>query len=292
MHTLSEIRAMLSEASLRPNRRFGQNFLVDLNLMRKLLALAGGGDDGTVLEVGPGTGSLTEELLDRYRHVVAVEIDRGFCELLRRRLAERTNLTLICGDVLAGKHQIAGNVLEALGPRAFLVANLPFNIATPLLAQCLVNSWRSVCGVQALCRIERMTFTVQQEVAQRLTAEPGGGSYGPVSVLCGLLGRLTPGPVIPATAYWPRPKVTGRILRINFDPQAAGKVADIDTLTRVLALAFSQRRKQIRSILKRKGSPFSPAALTEAFQTAGIDPTLRAQDVTPQQFLAMANRLA
>ena len=143
MQTLREIRDLLSSAALRPNRRLGQNFLVDRNLMGKLLELSAPRGRACVLEVGAATGSLTEELLDSFDRVVAVEIDRRMCELLRNRLVRRANLTVICGDVLAGKHRITPGVVEALGERADLVSNLPYNIATPLIALCMANSWRS-----------------------------------------------------------------------------------------------------------------------------------------------------
>ncbi len=293
MQTQTEIREMLSAAGLTPHRQFGQNFLIDQNLMARLLETAELPAGQTVLEVGPGTGSLTEELLERAAKVVGVEIDRGLAELLRKRLGERKNFELIVGDVLAGKHALNPAVTQALGPAAHMVANLPYNIATPLVAECLIDSWRAGrARRQGSCLFERLTFTVQRELAVRLLAPPGRRDYGPVSVLVALLGRITRGPTIPANAFWPRPKVTGRIIRIDFDAEASSKVRSIEALTGVVALAFMHRRKQMGSILRRTDAVYSADELGEALGIAGIDTKMRPEQVSPGQFLAMANVLA
>lgn len=294
MQTLTEIREILTTAGLSPLRRLGQNFMVDKNLMAKLLETAALTNDQTVLEVGAGTGSLTEELIAVARRVVAVEIDRGLCRYLSDAFGGRENLKLICGDVLAGKHAISPEVLAAIGGQGVLVANLPYSIVTPLIAQCLIGSWRSChgqAGAQS-CRFDRMTFTVQNELAERLAAAPGGGAYGPVSVLVALLGKIVPGPAVPASAFWPRPKVASRIMRIDFDDQAAMQVADIDVLTALLALAFGQRRKQIGSIVRRKDAAFPAEAISAALGAVEVDTALRPEQIDPETFAAIAARLA
>jgi 16S rRNA (adenine1518-N6/adenine1519-N6)-dimethyltransferase len=293
MQTLTEIRRMLTEAHLKPRRRFGQIFLIDGNLMAKLLELAEVPAGQTVLEIGPGTGSLTEELLARGAKVVAVEIDKGLCRLLRQRLGDRSDLTLIEGDALSGKGQLSEAVFSVLPPTVHLVANLPYSIATPLVAECLLHSWRVQAGRGAKnCRFDRLTFTVQREVAERLAAPPGGRDYGPVSVLVALLGRLKLGNALPAQAFWPAPKVASRMVRIDFDLQAAAALRNVETLRAFLALAFGQRRKQIGSIVRRKPAVFEAQALASALAAAEITPSLRPQNVAPPQYLAAANALA
>jgi 16S rRNA (adenine1518-N6/adenine1519-N6)-dimethyltransferase len=292
MQTISEIKRLLKQAGLRPNRRLGQCFLIDKNLLGKVVDLAELAGDETVLEVGAGTGTLTEELLHRAARVVAVEVDRRLAALLRRRLGEREGFVLIDRDVLAGKHALATEVTSALGASAHLVANLPYSIATPLVAQCLIDSWRASNGRRAdLCRFDRLTFSVQREVADRLAAAPGGRTYGPVSVIVRLLGRLTAGAALPASAFWPRPKVSGRVVRIDFVPAAAARVGSIDTLRAIVRMAFGQRRKQIRAIVKQADAPFGRQAMLEGLAAAGIDPTWRAENVSPEQFCTMANFL-
>ena len=294
MQTLNEIRQLLSDAGLEPRKRFGQNFLYDQNLLAKLLELAEIDSGQTVLEVGPGTGSLTEELLARAKRVVAVEIDRDLCRLLGDRLGGDEKLTLLCGDVLAGKHAMCPEVLDALGTSAVLVANLPYNIATPLVAICLEGTYRAQANpAQAgLCRFDRLTFTVQHEVADCLAAKPGSKDYGPVSILAALLGRAQLGPTIPPSAFWPRPGVVSRIVRLDFDIEAAGKLRDIDMLEKVIRLAFAQRRKQIHSAARRKGAGIDLAVFDDALAAAGIERSVRPEQVSPEQYLLLANFLA
>jgi 16S rRNA (adenine1518-N6/adenine1519-N6)-dimethyltransferase len=306
MQTLREIRGLLEAFGLTPRKRFGQNFLFDQNLMLKLLELAEVDASQTVLEVGPGTGSLTEELLERAGKVVAVEIDSGMHRLLQERLQGKANLALLHQDILVGKHAMAQEVVQALGGRANLVANLPYNIATPLVAQCLVSSWKAKRGLSSnpsadsesvpdLPRsvlFDRLTFTVQQEVADRMVAPHGSWEYGPVSVIVALLGEARFGPVIPNTAFWPKPQVTSRIVRIDFQPGSAARLADIAALQAVVTLAFGQRRKQIGSVIHRKNAPFEIDDFTGALDQAGIPRTFRAEEIAPDQFLAVANALA
>ncbi len=300
MQTQQEIRELLEAFGLAPQKRFGQNFLIDQNLMLKLLELAEIDPASTVLEVGPGTGSLTEELLTRAGKVVAVEIDSGMHRLLAERLRSSQNLVLLHRDILIGKHALAGEVVGALGGRASLVANLPYNIATPLVAQCLVSSWQASRSAAQQTRagelpavlFDRLTFTVQQEVAGRMVAGYGGWEYGPISVIMSLLGKTRLGSVVPNTSFWPKPQVVSRMVRIDFDAAGAAALDDIRALKALLALAFGQRRKQITSVIRRKNADFVPDDFTAALDAAGIDHTVRAEQITPEQFRLAANKLA
>ncbi len=267
----------------------GQCFLFDKNLLGKLLETAEVSADQTVLEVGPGTGSLTEELVRRARQVLAVEMDQRLAELLRQQLGDVPNFRLICRDVLAGKHALSPEVLSALPPRAVMVSNLPYSIATPLIAEMLRSSWRAAGGAEADRIFERMTFTVQKEVADRLIAGPGSADYGPVSVLVRLLGEVRPGRAVPASAFWPRPKVDGQIVRIDFDAESASAVSDIDALAAVLSACFTHRRKQLSSIARLGSATCGYERLRTAVERAGVDPALRAGQVTPEQYRDIAN---
>lgn len=294
MQTLSEIRELLERFGLAPQRQFGQNFLYDQNLLAKIVELAELRGDETVLEVGPGTGSMTDELLARAARVVAVEIDHGMVRLLSDRFANQPRLTLVEGDALAGKHNLSPQVLAALGTAAVLVSNLPYNVATPLVAQCLVSSWQALQPPPSgpACRFEKLVFTVQQEVAQRFIASPDSGAYGPISVIVSLLGRIRYGPTVPNTAFWPKPQVVSRAVRIDFDEPLARQVLDLPALKALLSLAFNQRRKQIGSVVRRKNSFFSGEDFAAALDAAGIERTLRAEQVSPAHFRDAANALA
>ena len=143
-----------------------------------------------------------------------------------------------------------------------------------------------------LCLFHRLTFTVQREVAERMVAAPGADAYGPLSVIVSLLGKVSAGPVVPATAFWPQPKVASRILRIDFDAASAGRLADPEVLRALLSAAFGQRRKQVGSLLRRRDCPFDPDALAKALDVAGIGKTSRAEEIGPSQYLQAANALA
>ena len=298
MQTLTEIRALLEQFGLAPQKRLGQNFLFDQNLLIKIVELAELTGQETLLEVGPGTGSMTEELLAKAGRVVAVEIDKGMHRLLESRLGERPNFTLLHTDILAGKHEIEPAVLAALGQQAVMVANLPYNVATPLIAQCLVSSWRSLQpeGSPARqlphCLFTRLIFLVQAEVADRFVAGPDSPLYGPVSVITSLLGQTRYGPLVPNTSFWPKPQVVSRIVRVDFDAERARQVLDIPALKALLSICFNQRRKQLSSVARRKNSAFDPDQLLAALDAAGIERTMRAEEVTPEQFLQAANQLA
>jgi 16S rRNA (adenine1518-N6/adenine1519-N6)-dimethyltransferase len=293
MQTLSEIRSLLNSAQLSPQRRFGQCFLHDHHYMDALLRLADVPPGATVLEVGPGTGSLTEELLEVADQVVAAEIDRGLSAVLRDRLGGREGFVLVEGDVLAGKHALAWGVTEHLTPHTHMVSNLPYNVATPLISQALIDTWRRrIDGEEQLAEFDRLTFTVQREVGLRLMAEADSGAYGVVSVLVSLLGETKAGPVLPPTAFWPRPKVDSQMMRIDFDQARARTIPDIQALVTVTGLAMGQRRKKIRSVAKRRGSPIAPAVLEEALGLAEVSPDARGGQISPDEYARLARAVS
>jgi len=293
MQTLKEIRHMLSSERLKPNRKLGQNFLVDGNIMRKMLCLSNLSEAEALLEVGAGTGSLTEELLASGAHCVAVELDRGLFELLQRRLANEENLKLLHGDILIDKHTIWPEALSYLPERASLVSNLPYSIATPLVAQCLVDSWHAEVGRDTKRQaFDSLTFTVQKEVADRFCASPGSKAYGPVSILVSLLGRTTRGSVVPATAFWPRPKIASSVIRIDFDSAAAASICDVEALSRLMSAAFGHRRKQIGHLTHTGIGSTDGKSIAAALCKAGINPKLRPEQISPEGFGTLAHALS
>ena len=281
--TLSEIRELLSAAGLRPQKRLGQNFLIDGNLMNKLVAAADIGPADIVLEVGAGTGSLTEMLLDRAGRVVAVEADRGLAELLIDRLACRENLTLLHEDVLETKSRIAPIVLDALRRVAgegqtMLVANLPYHVASPLLMDLLV------CGV----RFARYCFSVQREVADRITARPSTKSYGPISIVLQLCGEVHRIAHLPPQAFWPSPKVDSTALRIDLDMGRFTERAPLSDFVELVRQAFSHRRKTLNYNLKQK---YEPADFGPACAALGIDPAIRAEAIPPDAWYELFTQM-
>lgn len=249
---------MLDQRGLRPNKRFGQNFLVDGNLMRRLVAEAELGAEDVVLEVGGGTGALTDLLAARAGRVICVEIDRELFPILEDTFRDRPNVRLIHGDILSGKHELAHEVLDALQPRergssascdgagcrdggggVKLVANLPYQVATPLLFNLLLDH---PC-------VRRMVFTVQLEVGGRIMAAPGGKDYGPLSIVVQLLARASVVAKLPPHVFWPRPSVESVMLRLDLLDAPFLSRTELRPLLSLLRGTFDHRRKTLRSAL-------------------------------------------
>lgn len=263
--SLAEIRDLLASRGLSPLKRFGQNFLVDQNLVRKLVDEAGVTPGEVVLEVGPGTGTLTEELLERGCEVVACELDRGLAALLRERLGERAGFTLIEGDCLASKRHVSTEVVRTLGDRPFvLVANLPYGAATPLILALLTE--------HPACR--GMFVTIQREVGERLGAGARDKAYGSISVAAQSLASVRTIARLPSECFWPRPDVASVMVAIV--RRADHGIDDPVSLAAFCQRVFEKRRKQLGSVLGRG------AAWPE-----GVGATMRAEELAPEQIVAI-----
>lgn len=268
--TKHEIESLLAAAGMQPRRRFGQNFMIDRNLVR-LVAEAGDIAAGQlVIEVGPGTGTLTEELLERGAEVLAVEIDRNLADLLRQRFADRKSFTLIEGDALAGKHELNAALLNRLrtaGAPARLVANLPYQIASPLIVDLLIAG------------VELLAFTVQKEVADRLRAPGGSEAYGPLSVMTQMLARVEILRTLPPQAFWPAPSIDSALVRLVRNDRLGSEAA---AFSRFIHAVFSYRRKTLRKALLEAGQD------AERLLTAtSLDGRRRPEELTPEEFFTL-----
>ncbi|MBP7933168.1 MAG: ribosomal RNA small subunit methyltransferase A [Phycisphaerae bacterium] len=280
--TKHQIQALLTTAGIRPLKRFGQHFLIDGNLMRKLVAAAGIRSDDVVLEVGPGTGSLTQELVALAGHVVAVEIDNTLQAVCRQVIGPSDRFTLIHTDVLESKNRIApavGKELAArhqiLGGRIALVANLPYQVATPLIINLLLHE----LSVSPLC------FTVQAEVANRFLAAPCTKDYGPVSIRTQALATTERVANVPPEAFWPVPEVDSAMLRIDRHSDAPISPAVQNELNRLVHGCFNHRRKTLRWSLRNL---LNQRQLTRAEQDGRWDLSLRPECIRVAQWVALA----
>jgi 16S rRNA (adenine1518-N6/adenine1519-N6)-dimethyltransferase len=272
MQTKQQIQALLASAGLLPRHRFGQNFMIDHNLLR-LVADAGQISAADhIIEVGPGTGTLTEELLARGAHVTAVEIDRDLAALLRDRFKDNPHFSLIEGDALDGKHSLNPRLLAAIESSKAptkLVANLPYNIASPLIIELLVSG------------VTMLAFTVQKEVAERLRAKAGSDAYGALSVMAQLLSRVEVLRTLPPTAFWPAPKIESSLVRLTADNRLGPK-ARAREFSQFLRQLFSARRKTLRKTLTQLGH--DAEALLKRLSH---EPNTRAETLTPQQLFLL-----
>lgn len=269
--TAGDVRRLLSTHGLAPRHADGQHFVVDPNTVAKVVRDARVTPDDEVLEIGAGLGSLTLALAQVARRVVAVEVDAGLAAALREVVADRPHVDVVHADAL----QLDVDALVDGGP-ARMIANLPYNIATPLVLRTLAGT-----GVTDLF------VMVQRELARRWAARPGDDSYGAVSVKIALAADVEIVARVPPTVFHPTPRVesvTARLTR-RADAPPAGRRAEV---ARVVDTAFAHRRKTLRNTLRGLADR---AAVTHACHRAGIDPGARAEELPPAAFVRLTDAL-
>jgi 16S rRNA (adenine1518-N6/adenine1519-N6)-dimethyltransferase len=254
-----------------PNRDLGQHFLVDENLLGVIGRLAELEQDDVVLEIGPGLGVLTDYLAERVRLVHAIELDRALEPHLAERLAARDNVELHFGDALRL------DLAELEPAPGKLVANLPYNVATPLVVESL----------DGLPSIDRWTVMVQREVADRFFAEPSTKAYGAVSVLVQLAAERTGFHPVPRTVFRPQPNVDSALVAFR-RTQLPEAYPDVK---RVVGAAFAHRRKTLPNSLELSGLASRDRA-AEALAEIDRTPNTRAEALAPQEFVALTEKLA
>jgi 16S rRNA (adenine1518-N6/adenine1519-N6)-dimethyltransferase len=261
----------VSRFPVAPKRELGQHFLVDENILGVIGRLAELAPDDVVLEVGPGLGVLTAYLAERVAHVHAVELDRALQPHLAERLAHARNVDLHFGDALALD-------LAALDPAPRkLVSNLPYSIATPLVAE-------SISGLPALAH---WTVMVQREVAERFFASPRTKAYGAVSVLVQLAAERTGFHAVSRTVFRPQPNVDSALVSFRRKPLPSS----YPHLKRVVESAFAHRRKTLPNSLELTGLATREHAV-DALRSLGREADARAESLTPEEFVALAEALA
>lgn len=283
-HTKQQIQNFLNEIDSHPHHKWGQNFLIDLNLMHIVVDSIAITKNDLVLEVGHGTGSLTELLSEAAGKVIAVDIDPAMHEIASRELSARDNVTFLHCDALAKKHQVAPEIIAAvnqqkalLSGRFVLVANLPYNIASPLIVNLLTES----PSLDALC------VTVQEEVADRICAGPEqGGAYGKLSVVLQAAGKVKKVRTIKPSSFWPSPKINSAI--VSWYSTGELNTEEIESLKKCCDQLLNKRRKQLQSCLP-KGQVKDN--IVNLLQELNIDPQIRAEKLSPQQFVQIAKIL-
>ena len=270
------IRQLAAEIGLRPTKQRGQNFVTDPNTVRRIVAKSGITADDVVLEVGPGLGSLTLGLLEAGAQVTAIEIEDTLAALLPRTVAQlqpdnAERLRVVSADALT--------VTELPGPApTAVVANLPYNVAVPVLLHLLATFDRWRLGL----------VMVQLEVADRLAAAPGSKVYGVPSAKVAWYAAAERVGTVPPTVFWPAPNVDSGLVRLTRrEPPTTG--ASREEVFAVIDAAFAQRRKMLRSALS--GLFGSSAAASEAITAAGLDPTARGEVLAIGDFARIAEQL-
>jgi 16S rRNA (adenine1518-N6/adenine1519-N6)-dimethyltransferase len=252
-----------------PRKRFGQNFLHDQGILRRIVELVSPRPGERLIEIGPGEGALTLPLLRAAGSLTAIELDRDLIEPLKAKARDSGELTVISADALT----IDFTALAAGAPLR-LVGNLPYNISTPILFHCLEHA----------ASIRDMHFMLQKEVVERMAAPCGSKIYGRLSVMLQLRCTVEPLLRVPPGAFRPAPKVDSAVVRLVPLPPESLPQVDSAMLERVVRAAFGQRRKTLSNAL-------SEVATAAQLQAAGIDPRARAEQLEPSAFVAIARYL-
>jgi 16S rRNA (adenine1518-N6/adenine1519-N6)-dimethyltransferase len=289
--TLSYLRNLFERHGIAPQHRYGQNFLIDLNIHELIARAAELTPSDVVLEVGPGAGALTSLMAPQAAAVVAVEIDPAMAALTREAVADFDNATVLHVDALAGKHRIEPAVVDALrerlaaapGRRLKMVANLPFNVATPLITNLLVDDE---------LRPSMFVVTIQREVADRMLAAPTASHYGALSILVQALCDVELVRVLAPSVFWPRPKVDSAVVKLVTRPEKRAAIPDLPWFHHVVRQVFLHRRKNLRGALAAIGDRSWTKAQADAVLAAqDLDGTLRAEALNVEEWIALAEAL-
>ncbi len=285
--TISYLTSKFREIGIRPVSKHGQNFLIDMNLLDLLVRAADIQPDDVVLEIGTGTGTLSTRLANQAAHLVTVEIDPHMATLALEELDEFDNVTLLNFDALRNKNNFRPEVLDTVREKMAqastdhfkLAANLPYNVATPIISNLLRTSITP----------QSMTVTIQKELAERIVAEPGTKDYSALSVwiqsqcTCEIVRILPPG------VFWPAPKVHSAILHIKIDPERRAAIPDLEFFHEFNRALFFHRRKFLRSVLQSafKGR-LEKSEVDQVMQEHGLSESARAENFSVDEILAMA----
>jgi 16S rRNA (adenine1518-N6/adenine1519-N6)-dimethyltransferase len=268
----ADVRRIAEELDIRPTKKWGQNFVIDPNTVRRIVRVADVSPDDVVLEVGPGVGSLTLALLETGARVVAVEIDPRLAERLPATVAEFARET---AERLVVMNADAMDVSTLPSAPTALVANLPYNVAVPVVLHLLA----------AFPSIQRVLVMVQREVAERLCAEPGSRTYGVPSVKARWFGDVSYAGDVGRSVFWPAPNVDSGLVSIIRRPE--GKTADRERVFAIIDAAFGQRRKKLRTAVSSRFA----GDIDRAMQQAGLDRDVRGEQLDVDDFVALAGSL-
>lgn len=249
-------------------RPFGQNFLFDTNILRKIIKCSGLGPEDTVVEIGPGLGTLTKLLSDNAKEVIAIEFDRKLIDRLKENLSEKENVKVVRADALKFP-------FDTIKKKFRVVANIPYNITTPLLFRLLEHK----------DRMQSLTLLMQKEVARRITALPGSKEYGVLSISVQLYTKPALKFAVSRKVFSPPPDVDSAVVHFEVFPGPLFNVSDEELFLKVVKTAFSQRRKTVSNSLKLFDG------IDNVLRDAGVDPGERPENLSIEDFARIADGL-
>lgn len=278
LYSAKYLKQIIEEHRFKFSKSLGQNFLIDGNIVKKIVRDAGITKDDYILEVGPGIGTLTEELSLRAKKVVAVEIDKNLLPILDITLKRYENIEIFHGDILdIDIKKLIDERLEG-GP-VKVVANLPYYVTTPIIARFLEED----------LNVESLTIMVQKEVAQRMVSKEGSKVYGSLSVFVNFYSEPEILLNVPKSVFMPSPKIDSAVIRLNMKEKLPQ--VDKDQFFKVVKASFSKRRKTILNALSSYGFQLTKEEFKTALEKAGIDPKSRAEELNLEQFVSLSEVL-
>jgi 16S rRNA (adenine1518-N6/adenine1519-N6)-dimethyltransferase len=289
--TQSYLRNLFTQRGISPQRRLGQNFLIDLNIHELIVKEAAIGPGDVVLEVGSGTGALTSLMAGRGAVVIAVDVDPAMARLTFEAAAGLPSVRVLEHDALANKNTLNPEVLDNVraglaggpGRRFKLVANLPYHVATPVITNLLVHP--------ELCP-ELMVVTIQRELAERFCAGPTTAAYGAVSIVVQGLAEVSIVRSLPPSVFWPRPKVDSAVVAIRPDPAKRAAVGDVRWFHELVRRVFLHRRKYLRHALAGMWrDQWSKSEVDSWLESQGLSGQLRAETLSFEEFIELARAL-
>ncbi|HIW24927.1 MAG TPA: 16S rRNA (adenine(1518)-N(6)/adenine(1519)-N(6))-dimethyltransferase RsmA [Firmicutes bacterium] len=274
-------RAIMERYGFNFKKGFGQNFLIDSNILENIADAAGITDEDTVLEIGPGFGALTQVAAERAKKVITLEIDQKLIPILSETLDGYDNIEIINTDAL--KCDICRLSIEKNDGRPFkIVANLPYYITTPIIMG-LIDKKDAV---------ESMTVMVQKEVAERMQAGPGSGDYGALSIAVQFYSEANIDMIVQPSCFMPRPKVASAVITLKLRDKPPVDVCDTRLFFRIVKCAFGQRRKTLLNTLCNQGGfDISKEEMTDIIRSAGLDEKIRGEAMSIEQFAALTEKI-
>jgi len=281
--TPSRTREILEKYGFSFKKSLGQNFLIDTNILHKIVVAAELNKEKAVIEIGPGIGALTEQLARAAGKVMAVEIDQRLLPILQETLAPYPNVEVVHGDVLAlDLHQLIQERLAGF-KEISVVANLPYYVTTAILMKLL----------EERLPLQHIVVMIQKEVADRIAAKPGTKDYGSLSVAAQFYAEAEVEMVVPASVFVPRPNVDSAVIRLSLRERPAVEVADEELFSRVVRTCFAQRRKTLlNNLMAGLFGKDKKEQVVQLLASIGIDPGRRGETLTIEEFGKLTNAIA
>jgi len=272
----SELHQFLESLGISPKKGLSQNFLIDGNILRKIVAAANLSKEDVVIEVGPGPGSLTEELLNSQAHVIAVEKDIVLAKALERLKTEGRQLDIYCDDIMEFPLEQTLAPLLSEGRKAKVVANLPYHLTTPIIAEMVTKTHL----------FSTLIFMVQDEVARRFTALPGTSEYSSFTVFLNFYCKPRYAFTVNSTCFYPQPSVNSAIVVLEL--KEPPKVSSVEGFFKMTRQAFGKRRKMMRGSLK---DLYAPASVEKSLVEIGHSPLARPEELSLDEFIILFEKL-